>query len=131
MSTPIKKVRLNKNAKQWIEALRSGKYKQGLRALRNKNKFCCLGVACDLYRKVHPEAKWHKSGEHWIFLGRYQDYLPSEVQTWLGFNNSQGLFTDENNNKESLAELNDAEKSFNEIADVIESRPKGLFKKRT
>lgn len=32
---------------QWIEALRSGKYKQGTCRLYNKdtNKYCCLGVA--------------------------------------------------------------------------------------
>jgi len=38
--------------KEWVAALRSGKYKQGDTYLKNttdgKTKFCCLGVACDL-----------------------------------------------------------------------------------
>ena len=34
--------------KQWVEALRSGKYKQGHLSLYSpyKNTYCCLGVAC-------------------------------------------------------------------------------------
>lgn len=36
---------------KWVEALRSGKYEQGHSALRNHdNKFCCLGVLCDVVR---------------------------------------------------------------------------------
>lgn len=33
---------------EWIEALRSGRYKQGMHVLRDGDKFCCLGVAADL-----------------------------------------------------------------------------------
>ena len=34
---------------KWLEALRSGDYKQGQIYLRNKeNEFCCLGVLCDI-----------------------------------------------------------------------------------
>ena len=33
--------------KKWIEALRSGKYKQGRDRLQSDvNSYCCLGVAC-------------------------------------------------------------------------------------
>lgn len=45
---------MNKERKaQWIEALRSGKYKQGRCYLRipkqdGVDEFCCLGVACDI-----------------------------------------------------------------------------------
>lgn len=40
--------------KRWVAALRSGDYKQGTGALRNAdNKFCCLGVLCDLHSKAH------------------------------------------------------------------------------
>jgi len=34
---------------KWIEALRSGEYKQISESLRSYNGFCCLGVACHLY----------------------------------------------------------------------------------
>lgn len=34
---------------KWLEALRSGKYKQGRYGLRSEDdRFCCLGVLCDI-----------------------------------------------------------------------------------
>lgn len=34
---------------QWVAKLRSGEYEQGYNALRSKdNKYCCLGVLCDI-----------------------------------------------------------------------------------
>lgn len=42
------------NMKAWVAALRSGEYKQGRSCLRSADgTFCCLGVAGDLYAKVH------------------------------------------------------------------------------
>ncbi|WP_441235620.1 hypothetical protein [Bradyrhizobium sp. 930_D9_N1_4] len=31
---------------KWVEALRSGEYKQARNALRDGNRYCCLGVLC-------------------------------------------------------------------------------------
>lgn len=44
---------MNKELKtKWIAALRSGEYKQGTNVLRDEdNRFCCLGVLCDLMIK--------------------------------------------------------------------------------
>lgn len=40
---------------EWIEALLSGKYKQGKGALHEisngKSSFCCLGILCDLHKQ--------------------------------------------------------------------------------
>jgi hypothetical protein len=43
--------------KMWLEALRSGQYKQGGGALRphGGNEFCCLGVLCNLHAQTHPK----------------------------------------------------------------------------
>lgn len=42
--------------KAWVAALRSGKYKQGRGKLRTAdNKFCCLGVLCNLHAQAHPQ----------------------------------------------------------------------------
>ena len=38
-------------ADKWVEALRSGKYKQGKSALKKDDSFCCLGVLCDIIGK--------------------------------------------------------------------------------
>lgn len=37
-----------KIAKEWADALRSGKYKQGIGYLNRKKTFCCLGVLCEI-----------------------------------------------------------------------------------
>ena len=39
---------------KWITALRSGEYEQGFGSLRNKDKYCCLGVLA-VVEKVHYE----------------------------------------------------------------------------
>lgn len=44
---------MDKNIKKlWVEALRSGKYKQGKnylhRVIDGENRFCCLGVLCKI-----------------------------------------------------------------------------------
>ena len=46
MVTKVQKQRI----KRFVKALRSGKYKQTTGKLQNANSYCCLGVACDLYR---------------------------------------------------------------------------------
>ena len=37
-----------KMKKRWIKALRSGEYEQGREDLKVDEKFCCLGVLCDI-----------------------------------------------------------------------------------
>jgi len=36
--------------KRWVAALRSGEYRQGKIQLKKENKFCCLGVLCDIVK---------------------------------------------------------------------------------
>jgi hypothetical protein len=109
---------LNEFAKEWVKALRSGKYKQTKNVLyeADRNAFCCMGVACDI-SGVSPE-KWHGS-----------DYtvLPLEVQEKLNLSSDYGSFLDEEDDT-SLVMFNDIlGYSFDQIADIIESEPKGLF----
>jgi hypothetical protein len=47
---------------RWVAALRSGEYKQGKGALRLNNKFCCLGVLCDLYGDDYDALSAHNDG---------------------------------------------------------------------
>jgi hypothetical protein len=42
---------MNENTKKWVEALRSGKYKQTEHVLQDTNGYCCLGVACVVYEQ--------------------------------------------------------------------------------
>lgn len=114
---------------RWIQALRSGGYKQADGVLRNGDKFCCLGVACDLYAQDHPDAHWgdrlpfaefYEDGES----DGYNDLLPPAVRDWLGLRTYGARWFD---GALSLAQMNDEGATFTEIADVIEREPKGLF----
>lgn len=109
----------------WLEALRSGKYAQGKDALRIGDKFCCLGVLCDVYKKAKNDGEWVSSGnaDKMMFVlnkDRSHAVLPSPVRLWAGLNNpnpnlTQGDFT-------SLATMNDSGRSFKDIANVIDKQ---------
>ena len=117
MKNPLKR----KSVQLWLEALRSGKYKQGKLYLKKDNKYCCLGVACDLYNKTHKvkvDFVNYTSDNQQINTG-----LPPVVMKWLGLNHSEGRLS----NNYYLSTKNDNGVSFNKIADLIESNPEGLF----
>lgn len=116
-------IMLNENAKKWVNALRSGKYKQGKHALRNLNdEYCCLGVACDLAVKEGVIPKEEKTSCVFVYGGS-TGLLPVSVKNWLNLTNDAGMF-----DEGVLIVLNDDDGlSFNQIADIIESEPKGLF----
>ena len=126
---------LNANAQKWVDALRSGKYTQGRKALHEDNEFCCLGVACDLYSK-EVSGTWVKEPDgstgFYFMVNGYssQDNLPMPVGEWLGLNTNDGFLIPDSSPgvAQSLIELNDNFRfDFKKIADVIESQPEGLF----
>lgn len=112
---------MNENAKKWVEALRSGNYKKTVGQLSNEYGYCCLGVACDLYEKeTGDELPKSEDGDYDdVYL--YGDF--SCVKEWLGLRNGDGSYGDD----DSLAKYNDGGKTFNQIADIIESQTEGLF----
>ena len=113
---------MNKNAKAWVKALRSGKYKQGTLALHIGNTYCCLGVACELAATAGVISPGGEEGEG---LWRYEEHmttLPAVVQDWLGIRSGNGDY-----GRDSLAADNDGGCGFDEIVDIIESEPEGLF----
>ncbi len=119
------KKRLKKVQKKWLEALRSGEYKQTKSCLRNEYGFCCLGVLCDLYREENG-GKWIDEGYQKSFL--QQGSLPAkEVVDWVGLRQSNPRVS--NGSREvSLSALNDNNSSFKEIADFIDNNREKVFK---
>lgn len=118
---------MNENAKKWVEALRSGEYQQTqgtLRNMRRGDSYCCLGVACEIYRKEFGGEWLDLDEDGWPYFLDRSANLPDDVQGWLGLKTSTGSFGD---GDASLAGRNDDGASFDEIADLIESKPKGLF----
>jgi hypothetical protein len=102
---------------KWIEALESGKYRQGKGALHSHDEygdqFCCLGVACDIFKdeldlRIEPHATINIING--LTCYRYnQDavYLPRAVGEYLQFHSEQQTV---------YASLNDQGKSFKELA---------------
>ncbi len=113
---------------EWVAELRSGVRQQGKGALNhNNNKFCCLGVLCDLL-KDRINGQWVKAdGRNLLFvMGEYdpkshipndttdyssQSYLPRRLREQLGIEAAAAL---------RLARLNDEGRTFDEIANIIE-----------
>ena len=100
---------MNKEIKQkWIEALRSGKYKQTRGKLKGRNgAFCCLGVLCDI-----QGGKWECAKNKYLLDGFYSSIPPKKLNA--------GIF-----NYAPLVDRNDGLEggrahSFSEIADYIE-----------
>lgn len=111
--------------KLWAKALRSGRFKQTKGCLEDKNGNCCLGVACRvaIENGVSLTVTTNRSGET-IFDG-HTVYLPRKVMDWFGLATLEGEII---GRSFSLISLNDLSgKSFEGIADIIESEPQGLF----
>lgn len=116
---------MNEKVKQkWIEALVSGAYTQGQGKLRTAdNKFCCLGVLCDLYLDENPDTEWEKEvAGNYIFLEE-TEYLPLEVQQWAGMDTREGIYDkvdqDEFVDQRALTDDNDTGATFPIIAALI------------
>jgi len=97
----------------WVGALRSGKYAQGKKYLRNGDKFCCLGVLCDIGEKKD----WRKIGftTYWQYAPTdYSEgihYLPIEIRNIVKLSDVE---------EKQLAHMNDKGKTFKEIARWIQ-----------
>ena len=51
--------RMNQEIKKiWVDALTSGEFQQGRGSLHNKDEYCCLGVLCELHRRITNQGKW-------------------------------------------------------------------------
>ena len=130
---------MNSEIKQkWINALRSGEYEQSSKGFLHiadefSERYCCLGVLCDLYAKERNK-EWTKEYKGWTkrYNGRILDfegedqYPPQSVVEWAGLPEKSpsikfsGEIDDCEFENPELAELNDDGISFNTIADLIE-----------
>ena len=101
-------------ARKWVKALRSGEYKQGRGRLRNRDRFCCLGVLCNLHAQAHPKIASEQLNTT-SYLG--EEYaLPSIVMNWVGVSSPNRLLHYRGG---GLATMNDTGASFDQIAQVI------------
>lgn len=96
---------------QWIKALRSGKYAQGQGKLNQNNKFCCLGVLCEVLRK--PLKLRRKKLNSLMSYQNMTSLPPEKVSKFMKY--SENLVS-------TLVNKNDTQcETFAEIANYIES----------
>lgn len=105
---------------RWVEALRSGRYRQGKFGLRDlEDRFDPIGVLCDLAVSdgVKIEVKKYDKPEAQHFFGYTYDgiatRLPTPVEKWSGL----GYWS-----ANRIINLNDKGKDFKQIADYLEAR---------
>lgn len=121
---------------QWLAALRSDKYEQGMGYLKINGKYCCLGVLCDLAKKAGivtetVEGNVSRFRSTTLDSDTEISVLPVAVRNWAGLVNSNpGFYVGEKFT--CLSVLNDGETSedgsyqvaepmnFAGIADMIE-----------
>ena len=122
---------MTKFQKLWLEALRSGKYEQGTGCLNKNSKYCCLGVACDLF-KDNLTVGIHEDG-YTLYDGEVT-MAPPTITSMLDLVDGSGNifpFSD----SEALLPLtslnDDIGRNFTEIADIIEKYAKYYFKNVT
>lgn len=84
----------------WVEALRSGDFRQGKSKLSCDGAYCCLGVLQTLYPEQLPTSP----------VGELLDTLPAKSFAGIGAIEQQ-----------NLANMNDDGASFSAIADYIET----------
>ena len=126
--------------KLWLEALRSGEYKQvkgTLRRMENDEpSHCCLGVLCEIVVKNNTAYYIQRAAEQAL---KCEIVLPNTISDYCGLNESNPSIkyvhrhTEDDRLKqldvvegehimriESLGALNDNNFTFDQIADLIE-----------
>lgn len=111
---------MNKVIKEeWLKNLRNGEYTQAKDTLKSKDGFCCLGVLCDMHRKATKKHKWELDKEHYSYL-KQEDILPCDVKIWAELDEANPRVKIREDIHHEVAELNDANCSFEKLADLIE-----------
>lgn len=118
MKMPKKKIQ------KWIDALRSGKYKQGMYSLQGPNGYCCLGVACELFAPTYRR-------DYLGYLEGGMPNLPSGAPEWLAAINHDFMRRGDPSGLTALVNLNDNDImvdgthftnfTFDEIADLLQA----------
>ena len=120
---------------EWVRRLESGEYTQTQKVLckisGGKKAFCCLGLLSEMGVEagVIASAEMKRGDDTIVQYGTDRVYLqtvvaPLAIRVWAGLNTPHGTYY---NSLKSLASDNDMGKPFSEIAEIIKSRPSGLF----
>lgn len=127
LDNPSKRT-LQKRRKKWIDALRSGKYKQCIRALSFDGGFCCLGVACEVALDSGVPLK-KIADNHITLYDNQRTILPGQVVRFYGLRDYNGGYAPNEHGvkQKCLSQDNDGGAPFEKIADTIEKHRKEIF----
>jgi hypothetical protein len=102
---------------KWVAALRSGGYKQGKSFLycSIEDNYCCLGVA----GAVAGLDKTTMAGES--YFSTFKGEVPKGYPTFLTTGHRELIRFGNTYADDTLMQMNDSGKSFDEIADYIEA----------
>lgn len=114
--------------KKWVEALRSGEYKQTQSKLHNEEGFCCIGVLCEV---KGMESMEKDDGSFSYYMPRSKENQTSWIPNCdlIDFGLDRKVVCSDDFDPEDLFEeavdsvlmqMNDGGKTFDEIADYIE-----------
>jgi len=98
----------------WTAALRSGKYTQAQKRLKDGDSYCCLGLLCHLQHE-----KFNENGA----IGSEYEVLPFSIVNRLNIKTQTchiPSLSGQHGNFVCLSSLNDNGKTFAEIADIID-----------
>jgi hypothetical protein len=111
---------------RWVTALRSGEYQQGRETMRQGDRFCCLGVLCEI-----DGAQWQPArseGHPFYAVGYGVEQLEADARQELGLTDDEHMallsMNDGNINQDEAARWGVEKRphTFAEIADWIEGR---------
>jgi hypothetical protein len=127
---------LGPNQRKWLKALESGKFKQTRAgALKtDKGLYCCLGVACELFKTKGIRVAPDKDSPSMIGFNGETQTAPPFVMRALKLRDTNGTPDSVSESglpaqRCSLTEWNDEDGTFKQIAKVIRARPEQFFKK--
>lgn len=108
--------------KEWLEALKSGKYLQGKDSLCQDEKYCCLGVLCEIQGRLgDPSINGYRSdGNSGLFLDPENPIVKLYPAFYQG-GFPEGVIVDHDlGESTTLSHLNDWGVPFTEIAEIID-----------
>lgn len=111
---------------QWCAALESGTYTQGTGSLRHAEKYCCLGVLCEILHIPHTINK-SESVNFYDYDTTYAgeiSTLPQIAIDLSGLSSSNPSISIESDRYfgNTLASLNDEGMPFNNLAQLIRAQ---------
>lgn len=132
----MSKYKYNSLQSAWLNALETGRFRQGRAKLAKRNikqktvSYCCLGVACVVAHEhgvdVERKTTLTTIGTPVVVFNGEANYLSSNVRDALKLHNDGGGA--KSSRLLPLSTYNDTGKTHKEIAAIIRANPRAYFK---